>query len=130
MARPRLYFDEDSMQRGLVVALRARRVEVITASEAFMTKKSDEEQLRWWAAANGFVLYSFNLRDYQALHASWLARGNPHGGIVLAHQQRYTVGEQLRRLLLLLDERTAEDMRNRLEYLSGWDDDQVGAGNG
>jgi 3-polyprenyl-4-hydroxybenzoate decarboxylase len=33
MSRIQLHFDEDAMQRALVVALRARRVDVLTASE-------------------------------------------------------------------------------------------------
>jgi hypothetical protein len=42
MSRIRLYFDEDAMQQALVVALRARRVEVLTASESGMIHRSDE----------------------------------------------------------------------------------------
>src|SRR6266702_3164327 len=63
MSRTRLYFDEDSMQYALVVALRARRVDVMTASDCGMVNRSDEEHLRY-ASAAGRVLYSFNLKDY------------------------------------------------------------------
>jgi hypothetical protein len=35
-------------------------------------------------------------------------------------QQRYSVGEQMRRLLRLIDTLTAEEMRNRIEFLSAW----------
>ena len=31
-----------------------------------------------------------------------------------------SVGEQMRRLLRLIAARTAEDMRNRIEFLSNW----------
>jgi hypothetical protein len=119
MTRIRLYLDEDAMQHGLVIALRARRVDVLTASDAGMINKWDEDHLRW-AAREARVLYSFNIADYCSLHGQWLARGEPHSGIILAPQQRYSVGEQLRRLLHLLSKRTAAEMRDRLEYLSAW----------
>jgi Tfp pilus assembly protein PilZ len=46
--------------------------------------------------------------------------GRHHAGIVIGSQQRYSVGEQLRRLLRLLDRNTAETMCDRVEFLSGW----------
>ncbi len=67
MSRIRLYVDEDAMQHGLVVALRARRVDVVTASDCGMINRSDEAHLRS-ASDAGRVLYSFNIRDYFALH--------------------------------------------------------------
>jgi hypothetical protein len=62
MSRIRLYFDEDAMQHALVVALRARRVDVLTASRCGMVNRSDEEHLRR-ANSDGRVLHSFNIRD-------------------------------------------------------------------
>jgi len=119
MSRIRLYFDEDAMQHALVVALRARRVDVLTASSGGMVNRSDEEHLRH-ATGDGRVLYSFNIRDYSSLHAQWIASGQAHSGIILAPQQRYSTGEQLRRLLHLLNRRSAAEMLSRLEYLSTW----------
>jgi Tfp pilus assembly protein PilZ len=46
--------------------------------------------------------------------------GRQHSGIVIGFQQRYSIGEQLRRLLHLLNRKTAEEMLLRLEYLSTW----------
>jgi hypothetical protein len=46
--------------------------------------------------------------------------GQSHAGIILAVQQRYTVSEQLRRLLRLISTLKAEDMHNRIEFLSAW----------
>ena len=96
MSRIRLYFDEDAMQRALVVALRARRIDVLTASDSGMVGGSDEGHLR---------------------HA---ATGRQHSGIVLGFQQRYSIGEQLRRLLHLLNRKPAAEMHSRLEHLSTW----------
>ena len=119
MSRIRLYFDEDAMQHALVVAFRARRVDVSTASDSGMVGRSDEEHLRH-ANIDGRVLYSFNIRDYSLLHEQWIASGREHSGIILASQQRYSIGEQLRRLLHLLNRKPAAEMLSRLEYLSTW----------
>ena|SRR5438477_12270587 len=119
MSRIRLYFDEDAMQHAVVVALRARRIDVLTASDCGMIGRSDEQHLHY-ATTNERALYSFNIRDCSLLHDQWVASGQEHSGIILAFQQRYSVGEQLRRLLHLLNRKSAEEMLSRLEYLSAW----------
>jgi hypothetical protein len=115
----RLYCDEDSEQHALVLALRVRGVDVLTALEAEMLGESDDRQLAI-AAAQGRVIYSFNVGDFCRLHAEWLAEGRSHAGIVLAQQQQYSIGEQLRRLLRLVGALSAEEMQDRLAFLSSW----------
>ena len=68
----------------------------------------------------GRVLCSFNARDFNRLHNEYLAQGKQHAGIILVQQQRYTVGEQMRRLLKLIAAKPAEAMQNHVEYLSAW----------
>ncbi len=46
--------------------------------------------------------------------------GRMHAGIIVAQQQRYSVGEELRRIMRLVGSRTAEEMTNRLEFISAW----------
>ncbi len=116
----RLYCDEDSLRHALVLSLRKRGVDILTALESGMTGKKDEEQLAY-AAARGLVIYSFNMGDFCRLHARWLAEQRSHAGIIVARQQHYSVGEQMRRLLRLVAAKTAEEMQNRLEFLSDWD---------
>ena len=53
-------------------------------------------------------------------HSSYLAHHNPHTGIVLARQQQYSLGEYMCRLLKLVAHITAEEMQNRVEFLSAW----------
>lgn len=119
MSRIRLYFDEHAMQNALFVALRARRIDVVTASDSGTIGRSDEDHLRH-SAGGGRVLYSFNIKDFRLLHERWISAGREHSGIVLGFQQRYSIGEQLRRLLHLLNRKPAEEMLSRLEYLSTW----------
>ena len=116
--KTRLYFDEDAMDADLVDALRARGVDVQTAYEAGMRQREDREQLSY-ATAQGRAVFTFNVGHFSRLHAELLASGGSHAGIVVCAQQRYTVGEQMRRILELVAAKTAEDMRDQLEFLGG-----------
>ncbi|MBU4224528.1 MAG: DUF5615 family PIN-like protein [Chloroflexi bacterium] len=115
----RLYIDEDSMDRDLVYALRARGVDVTTAYDEGMSDRDDQEHLDY-ATGQERVLYSFNRGDFYELHTLYLTQGKAHAGIILARQQAYSVGELMRRLLKLTAAKSAEDMRNEVEFLSAW----------
>ncbi len=119
MSQVRLYFDADSMQRAVLAGLRARGVDATTALEAGMADRSDEEQLEL-ARSQGRVLFSFNASDFCRIHAELLTQGKSHAGIILAPQQRYSIGERVRRLLKLIAAKTAEEMRDQMEFLSNW----------
>ena len=116
----RLYFDEDSMRHALVKALRMRGIDVLTALEADMIERDDSEHLDF-AKEYGRVLCSFNIGDFYRLHTEYLSQGKSHTGIILSRQQRYSVGEQMRRLLKLIEAKSAEEMKNQVEFLSAWD---------
>lgn len=115
----RLYCDEDSLQHALVLALRKRGVDILTVLEAGMLAEPDERQLAY-AAAQGRAIYSFNVGDFCRLHAQWLAKVKSHAGIILAQQQQYSIGEQMRRLVKLTASLSTEEMQNRLEFLGSW----------
>ena len=115
----RLYLDEDAMDRDLVRALRARGVDVEPANEVGMIEREDDEHLTY-ATTQGRVIFSFNIGDFCRLHGEFMANRKSHAGIVVSRQQRYSVGEQMRRLLKLIANKTAEEMRDRLEFLSDW----------
>jgi hypothetical protein len=107
------------MSHAFTRALRSRNVEVITALEAVMIERKDREHLLF-ATKNDCVLYTFNVRAFFALHKEFIKDNKSHSGIILARQQRYSVGEQARRVLKLIANRSAEEMRNRVEFLSSW----------
>jgi hypothetical protein len=52
--------------------------------------------------------------------ADSMSQGNSHAGVILAAQQRYSVGERIRRLQCLIAAKSAEEMASRLEFLSDW----------
>jgi hypothetical protein len=115
MSQAKLYLDEDAMRTSLVFGLRARNVEVMTADEARMINRADQDHLEF-ATTSGRVRYSFNVGDYCVLHQDWIAQRRSHAGIIIAPQQRYSVGEELRRFMRFLSSVTAEDMRRRIEF--------------
>ena len=119
MAKIRLYIDEDSMDRALLRALRARGVDVSTALDEGMIEREDIEHLDY-ATTHGRVLYTCNVADFYHLHSHSLAQGKSHAGMILAPQQRYSVGEQMRRLLKLINNKSAAEMSNSVEFLQAW----------
>jgi hypothetical protein len=108
------------MHNRLVKALRPRGVPVITVWDVGLTEKTDEEQLAF-ATEHGCVLLTFNVSDFHRLHKKLAAAGREHAGMILAPQQRYSVGEQLRRILRIRARMTAASIRNQVEFLSNWD---------
>jgi hypothetical protein len=107
------------MDSDLVVALRSRGIAVVTPLDANLTSSSDESELIF-AARSRCVLYTFNVSDFCRLHREWLSCGQHHAGIVIGPQQRFSIGEQLRRLLLISATLDAEQMFDRIEFLSDW----------
>ena len=107
------------MDGDLVAALRSRGVEVVTALDVGLIGKTDEEQFAF-ATQRECVLYTFNVSDFYRLHTQWTGEGREHGGMILAQQQRFSVGEQLRRILRLGAGTTMGNMRNRTEFLGNW----------
>jgi hypothetical protein len=114
-----IYVDEDAMDSDLIAALRSRGVPSITASDAGLIGKPDEEQLVF-AAAHGCAVYTFNVSDFYQLHIEWVRAGREHAGMILSPQQRFSVGEQLRRILRLRAAITIEGMQNQVEFLGNW----------
>lgn len=107
------------MDGDLVRGLRSRQIDVVTATDAGMVCRPDQEHLGW-ATMQNRVLYSFNVADFHAIHAEWMAIGRIHAGIVLAQQKRYSTGEQIRRLIRVTSAFTGDEMKNREEFLSRW----------
>ncbi|MGE0128377.1 MAG: DUF5615 family PIN-like protein [Blastocatellales bacterium] len=117
--RIRLYFDEDASARAVAHNLRTRNVDVTIAVDEGRTGISDPEQLDY-ATQQGRVICTCNIRDFAPLHVDYLTQGKEHAGIILIHQQQFSIGQQVLRFLHLLETKSAEEMRNNIEYLSNW----------
>lgn len=116
MSQIRLYVDEDASEHAVVQSLRGNGVDVITVFEAQMESATDERQLEY-ATAQGRCIYSLNVQDFCRLHSEFLAAGKEHAGIIVIPRQRHSIGEKIRRLANVMTSVTAEQMRNRLEFL-------------
>lgn len=115
----RFYFDEDSADRALVEALRARGVEVCVPFEAGLLEANDSDQLQW-CIRNQRVLITSNIDDFHYLHSEVMRQNQSHSGIIAIQQQSLSIGERMRRLIKLRSALTAEEMVNRIEFLSHW----------
>jgi hypothetical protein len=113
----RLFIDEDSAEKAVLAALRNAKLDILTVAEVGRLSYSDEDQLTW-AAQQGRVLYSYNARDFCQLHDRYMVEGKTHAGIILVPQQRYSVGQLLRGFINLMKIKSAEDMVDRLVFLS------------
>lgn len=116
MSQMRIFTDED-MQAPLAGQLRAAGFDAITTPEAKRLGESDPSQLLW-AARERRMLVTYNVSDFARIHYEWMKQGLHHAGIVVSRQR--PIGDALRRLLHLVQTLSAEEMHDRLEYLSNW----------
>jgi hypothetical protein len=113
----KFYFDEDSCQHRLIAALRSHGIDVLSSLDAGMNARADESHLIF-AAAQGRVLVSANVRDFASLHRKRVELGGSHCGVLIIPQQRYSTGEIVRRILRVDSSRF--DLTNGLYYLSNF----------
>jgi hypothetical protein len=116
MSEVRLYVDEGAGENAVVQGLRARGVDVPTTIEAKRYGVPNGDQLAF-AVQQRRVIYTFNVSDFSRLHSEYLRQGVEHSGIIVLPDQRYSIGEKIRRLAGLIHNVSAEEMINRMEYL-------------
>lgn len=116
MAAPKIYLDED-VHASIAAGLRLRARVVLTTSEAGNRGLDDEAQLRF-AAVEGYALLAYNIRDFARLHSDWVRSGTVHAGVVLARQSEGP--RNVRPLLKLLSQVSAEELKGQLVYLENW----------
>ncbi len=117
--RIKLYLDEDAQRASLAQSLRQHGIDVLLTSEAAQISKSDESQLAF-AASAGRAIYTYNVGDFTSLHFEHLTREATHSGIIIGEQGRFGIGEEMRRLLRIIEAKSFEEMRNHIEFLSNW----------
>jgi hypothetical protein len=106
----RFHLDEH-VSSAVAAGLRHRGVDVTTADDAGLIAAKDVEHLAF-AAASGRVLVTQDV-DFLRLHAEGVA----HAGIAYCHQQSRTIGEMLRRLVVIHSVLSPEEMTNSVEFL-------------
>jgi predicted nuclease of predicted toxin-antitoxin system len=121
----RLYADHNVDDR-FSVDLRRDGFDLILAREAGNKMLSDEEHLVWATERNRVIL-THDRKDFIPLAKTWALAGRDHTGVILSAQpgEDSPYGVLLRRLQRLLDTFTADDLRNRVEWLDHrWDDNE------
>lgn len=112
----KLYLDE-VIPVALAEVLNQYGYDIITAKEADMLGKDDNEQLEF-ASSRGRVILTFNIKDFTKLHKEWLANGKSHSGIIVSPEIRMTQFRHLLNLCLrVLNGVTSEEMLNCLYFL-------------
>lgn len=96
---------------ALADALRHRGIDVTTTADAGLVGAPDRDHLAF-ATGAGRVVVTQDV-DFLGLHAS----GELHTGIAYCHPQSRSIGEMLRRLVLIHAALSPGDMKNRVEYL-------------
>lgn len=105
-----LYLDED-VDVLVATLLRAKGFTVLTTVEAGRRTASDPDQLAHAVRLQHAIL-THNRRDFEVLARRYLAEGRGHYGIIIAG--RRPVQEVVRRLLIILDQFTADELRDQL----------------
>jgi|SRR5207237_1081020 len=108
-----LYLDEDV---DVLVAdlLRARGFKAITTQEAGQLGNSDEEQLAH-AINQQMAFFTHNRVDFERIAEEYFVVSREHHGIIIGvRRQPYEIA---RRLLAMLNNLTADEMKNQLRYI-------------
>jgi predicted nuclease of predicted toxin-antitoxin system len=111
MAKAIRFHLDEHCPSALAEGLRRYGLDVTTTPESGLLSASDEQQLAF-ARANGRVIFTQD-GDFLRINAA----GISHPGIVYCHQQKYSVGDLIRLLVLVWEVYEPEELRNRVEYL-------------
>ena len=112
-----IHCDED-VDSAIWTGLRRFGIDVTAVAEERQFALADELLLEW-AASHGRALFTHNARDFPRMHNEILAGQGHHAGIIVA-PRNLAIGDIIRRLARICAERSPEDMRDRLDYLSSW----------
>jgi hypothetical protein len=108
-----LYLDENV--HVLVAALlKVRDFQAFNTQEAGRAGQDDASQLAY-AASQGKTLLTHNRSDYEGLHRQYMEAARHHAGIIIAVQR--PPHEIIRRLLMLMNTLTADEMQDQLLYI-------------
>lgn len=105
-----IFYLDESVNVAVADGLRRRGVNVTSPRDVGNLRLSDEDQLKY-AIKNNFVIVTHDV-DFLSL-----AKNYEHKGIVFVHQEKYSIGDLIRRLKLLWDVAEPKDMKNHVEFL-------------
>ncbi len=111
MPTPIRFHLDEQIQGAIARGLRRRGIDVTTTADAGLAGAPDEDHLTF-ARAENRVLVTDD-RDFLRMQSSFPT----HAGIAVCNRRRRTIGQIVRGLTRLFEQRSSEDMRGRVEYL-------------
>ena len=115
----RLLLDENAMHRDWRRPLAPLFEAVETMQSLGRNGFRDDEHLEF-AAAEGWIIFTFDAGDFARLHWQWIADGRSHAGIIVDPNSLLPVGEMLRRMTRLLADFEEQSLAGQLVYLSDY----------
>ena len=107
--RIKIYADE-SVNTAIIEGLKRHGVNAFSAKDLGKLGITDEEQLQT-AIQNQAVIFTHDVDFIKiAIHKN-------HPGIIYVHQQKITIGECVKRLKIITETKTPQEMRNQIIFL-------------
>ena len=104
------FYTDENVEGAVIDGLRRRGIDVMSAPDAGMMAKSDEEHLAL-AASLGRVVFTYD-SDFLRLNS----RGLSHTGIVYTHQ-RSSISRAINGLTQVYETKSPEDMIGHVEFI-------------
>lgn len=105
-----VFYTNESVSVAVSEGLKRRGVNAISARDAGNLGLSDEDQLAF-ANKNNLVIVTHD-DDFLSMAMEF-----EHNGIAYVHQEKYKVGDLIRRLKLLCETTQSENLINHVEFL-------------
>jgi len=108
--RIKFHLDEN-VSNAIALGLRRRGIDITTTAEVKLIGVTDLDQVNF-ALSQNRVIFTHD-DDFVVLHS----RSINHAEIIYCSQQRHSIGEILRKLILIWEVLESEEMQNQLEFL-------------
>ena len=112
--RIKIYTNE-SVSTAVAEGLRRRGIDAQSCRDAGNYGLTDEQQLDY-ARRNCFVVFTHD-DDFLKLNVEYVIHGKEHTGIIYAHQRSLNVGDCIRRIKIIVDILSSQEMKNHVEFL-------------
>lgn len=107
-------YADEQVKSAITIGLRRRGMDLVTAQERGQ-RATDDEILLTTASAEGRLMLT-NDKDFLRLHASWMAAGKNHSGIVYWRRD-LPIGEAIRRIFDYAVATSPAGAANQVRYL-------------
>jgi uncharacterized protein (DUF433 family)/predicted nuclease of predicted toxin-antitoxin system len=107
--RIKIYADE-SVSVAITEGLKRRGIKAFSARDLGKLGLTDEEQLKT-AVQNQAVIFTHDVDFIR------IATRKNHPGIIYVHQQKMAIGECIKRLKIISETKTPQEMRNQIIFL-------------